>query len=331
MNPRYIARNQLEILKSLGLELMSALECEFMFVKDGKPLYDGVDYCTHLRFGEVERVMFDIEKNMHKCGILAETLEVEYSPGQVEMAFKPVYGIQAADSMFRFKNGVKEIARKHGLMATFMSKPFNTKDAGCGTHFNHSIWNIESGENAFFDGSKPDNLSDIARYWIGGVFKHMDALTALKSPTVNCYRRMHMPWAGDKKDWDLDNRFVTWRVKSTAAKGTYMESRIPSGASNVYIVMAATVAAGIDGIRNKIEPPPRGQNPEAQPLPFTLKEALDALEADTTLTNAIGKEFVDWFLAAKRLVELEKFGNHDMKVGKEEEYEAEREEYLEMC
>ena len=125
---------------------------------------------------------------------------------------------------------------------------------------------------------------------------------------------------------------VDWfslRIKSASEKATYMENRIPSGASNIYLVLAATVAAGIDGIKNKIEPPAPGLRAGC-PLPFKLEEALDALEKDETMVQALGEEFVEWFLIEKREVELKKFGTHDIAKFIDSEFKAELDEYFEM-
>ena len=327
--PRYVARKQLDLLKDMGLKLLFACEAEFLFVKDGRPLFDGTDYCTQLRFSDVEELMLTLDSNLHKCGIDSETMEIEYSPGQVEFAFVPKFGIEAADNMFRFKTAVKEMSKKFGITAVFMSKPFAGEDASCGTHFNHSLWNTQTNRNAFYDPNEPDHISSLGKYWVGGVIKHMDAITALCCPTVNCYRRLHKAWAADKKDWDYDSRLVSWRIKSTSEKATYMENRIPSGASNIYLVLAATVAAGIDGIKNKIEPPAPGVRPDC-PLPFTLEEAIHDLETDDVMVQSLGKEFIEWFICEKRQVELEKFGKHIMNDFIPQEVEAEQKEYFEI-
>ena len=211
--PRYVARKQLQNLESMGLKLMCACEAEFLLVKDGKPLFDGTDYCTHVRFRDVEELMLTLDSNLRKCGIESETMEVEHSPGQVEFAFVPKFGIEAADNMFSFKTAVKEIAKKPEITAVFMSKPFAGEDASSGTHFNHSLWNTQTNRNAFYDPNETDHISSLGKYWIGGVIKHMEAITALCCPTVNCYRHLHTPWVADKKDWDFDSRLVFFAYK----------------------------------------------------------------------------------------------------------------------
>ena len=116
---------------------------------------------------------------------------------------------------------------------------------------------------------------------------HSNALTALTSPTVNCYRRLHTPWAPDLIDWALDDRSVSIRVKSNGTpRGTYMENRTPSSASNPYLVLAGTIAAGLDGVERQL-PLPEERSKELGPLPQSLQEGLEALMKDEVLTLSL--------------------------------------------
>ena len=168
---------------------------------------------------------------------------------------------------------------------------------GNGFHFNHSLWD-ENKKNVFYDPSKPDNLSDVARYWVGGIMKHLGALCALQCPTINCHRRLHQPWAPDKQDWGINNRLASVRVKNIDQSQTYVENRLPTGVANPYVVLASTCAAGIDGILNKIEPPPEN-DATAPPLPSSLPASLKCFKEDKILCEALGDEFVGWFLGSK--------------------------------
>jgi len=172
-----------------------------------------------------------------------------------------------------------------------------------GQHFNHSLWSKNSKENAMFDVKQPDKLSAVAKQWIAGLLHHADSLTALCCPTVNCYRRLHTPFAPDKADWGIDNRKTAFRVKTMSASETYVENRIPSGSANPYILLAATVAAGISGIKNKMECPPERQENERS-LPMSLEDALVALEKDEVMVKALGEQFVKWFVKIKRELEI---------------------------
>lgn len=202
------------------------------------------------------------------------------------------------------------MAMQKGFGASFMARPDDTLGGGSGAHFNCSVFDKATKKNVFHDPNSKDKLSSTAKHWCAGMIQHAPALTALCSPTVNCYRRLHSPFAPDICDWNFDDRNSYLRIKVGGENGTYMENRLPSSAANPYIVMAATIAAGIDGINRKLSPP-SPHDTGASKLPFTLSEALDELEKDTALTEVLGKDFVDCFIASKREVDLTKLKDHD--------------------
>ena len=328
--PRYVARKQVDRLSQMGYKIMSAFEIEcMMFEKDSlKPLTQGNDFAFALSFSRHEKMLYEFDRIMQPLGVDIETFHCEYSPGQFEFTFVPKYGIETADMMFRFKEAMKELCAQRGLHVTYMTRPFASSGCSNGTHFNHSLWD-KAGKNVLYDPTKPDNLSDVARYFLGGIFKHADGLTAICCPTLNCYRRLHNPWAPGKCTWGIGDRTTLYRVKSSSEKSTYFESRLPGGSCNPYTVLAATLAAGIDGIENKIEPPPKGDYADMPSVPSTLQEALNGLAKDQVLIDALGNDFVQWFSALKHQSDLVKFGHHDIKKSDKEEIEAERKEYFE--
>jgi glutamine synthetase len=149
-------------------------------------------------------------------------------------------------------------------------------------------------------------LTDVGRWWLGGQMAHATALTALSAPTVNCYKRYKLwSFAPTNATWGVENRTVGWRTKGLGSAGAHIENRLPGGASNPYLVMAGVLAAGLDGLRNKTEPPAEttgiayGLTGVAD-LPTRLDKSLDALEADSALRAALGEEFVKLFVAVKR-------------------------------
>jgi glutamine synthetase len=132
-------------------------------------------------------------------------------------------------------------------------------------------------------------------------------LTALCSPTVNCYRRLHTIFAPSSADWGIDHRLAMIRTKVGHPKATYFENRIPGGSCNPYLVLAATIAAGIDGIVKKLEcPPSKSATSDSVKLPESLSEAIEALENDDVIREALGDEFVRWFVLLKRQSEIDK-------------------------
>ncbi|MBC9724202.1 glutamine synthetase family protein [Streptomyces sp. TRM68367] len=243
----------------------------------------------------------------------------EFDGGQFEINLSHSGALSAADRAFRFKASVKELARREGRLATFMAKPFN--DAGGSGFHLHLSCDTAAGEggdgggNAFDDPSAPYGLSATARHAVAGVLAHAPALAALANPTVNSYKRFGpdtlAPWL---IDWGLDNRSAMVRVPPERGSGARLELRLGDASANPYLLIAGTIAAALLGILAGEEPPAPLEGygydtARAAVLPTTLAAALDALEADTALTDALGKDFTSSYLSYKR-DEVERFGRH---------------------
>ena len=313
--PRYVARRQLDRLTSLGYQLYSGFEAKFIVCDStgNRPIFSTFDVLLSKRLAEYEEFNYSMDKKMVAAGIDVSTFQMEYDAGQFELVMAPKFGIEAADQMFKFKGAVKEMFQQHeGWRATFMTKPFSDS-LGSALHYSHSLWSVRSNDaddaevnrNALYDPDTERGLSDVGHHWLAGLIRHGRALTALCSPTINCYRRLHEELAPFHGDWGVDDRSAMIRAKTGNLKATYFESRLPSGSCNPYIGMAATVAAGLDGIVNKLEcPAPRVSvsSPSAwsEKLPESLSEALEALETDDVIRSALGDEFIRWFVQAKQ-------------------------------
>lgn len=324
--PRYVARRQLQRLEELGCTLCSGWEEEFMLLHRDthEPLFKGCDMASHLLFIEHEEFYLDLQKMLEQTGVEIEGICNEYAPGQLEFATKPVKGIRGVDMAFNFKETVKEFSALKGFQAVFMAKPYLER-TGNGLHYNFSLVN-QDGVNVFSEPDSEDKLSNFARHFLGGLMSHARAVAALCCPTVNCYRRLHKPWAPGQITWSIDKRAALYRVKFSRS-GPYIENRMPSAAANPYLVVAATLAAGLDGVSKKIEPPSEMKQSATQ-LPGSLQEALLALEEDTTLAEALGTEFVDWFVTIKRSIECEELKDCAPTETKPEALEKEREMYF---
>jgi len=208
---------------------------------------------------------------------------------------------------------------QRGWQVTFMSQPFSEPAYCSRMHANGSLWIGD--KNAFHD-PETRGLSAVFRHWSAGLIKHAGALTALLCPTVNCYRGLHTEFSPSYADCGLENRHSMLRVVMISPRTTYIENRLPTCAANPYIIIAATVAAGIDGLVNHLEVPVDTK----QKLVSTLPEALVALEADKVMCEALGEEFIRWFLAVKREVEIPKVSR--AKKNGQDEMEVERELYF---
>ena len=321
--PRYAARRQLSRLGELGYRLKSGFEAEFAVFRtaDGAtPLFDGRDLYTGQLLAAVEPLLYALEIGLAASGVDVLTLQTECGPGLIELALAPAFDVAAADAMFRLREAVKEVCSSRGLFATFMAKPAeSTRTAGM--HFNHSLWSPDTKHDQFYADGR---MSDVGLRWLGGLVSHGPALTALCAPTVNCYRRLHRLATPTRADWGIDDRSRAFRVQCGAAGATFIENRIASGSANPYLVLAATVAAGIDGLLTGSDAAGRRDNNEAQVLPKTLDEALIALQSDSVLADALGAELVDWFVRVKRETEIARIDN----TNESDAFAVERELYF---
>jgi glutamine synthetase len=309
-SPRTVARRVADRVTSLGYTLVCGPELEF-YLCEPAPGGGWQRYANHPgnvyvvgRKGDPQGVLLDMLRQLRDAGLQVTAANHEFSPGQFEINLGHSELADAADRSFRLKSAVQEIARHHGLLATFMAKPFND-EGGSGFHVHASVAD-PAGENVFGDPSGPDGLSDVGRHAIGGVLAHARALSALLSPTINSYKRFGpdtlAPWL---IDWGLDNRSAMVRIPPERGAAARMEVRLGDATANPYLAMAAVGAAAYLGITGKVEPPDMlegyGYDPSrAEVLPQRLGDALDALAGDHELAEVLGEYFVTSFLTYKR-------------------------------
>ncbi|NER79185.1 MAG: glutamine synthetase [Leptolyngbya sp. SIO1D8] len=312
--PRYVLQSLLDLAQQMGFEVMMGHEFEFYLLdaETHKPLFDGLHIFNHIRNQYVPEIgqMLDY---LQGAGIDLITHNCEYAPSQFEINYGPGMGIQGADKAFTFKNAVKEIAHHLGYQASFMSKPFAGM-AGCCCHFHISLWR-QDGTNAFLDTEADDGLSSVAKSFIQGILDHAPAMLPLIGPTPNCYRRLKPhTFAPSNISWGIEDRTAMVRVKATKDEGTHLEMRAASGLSNPYLTAAATLAAGLLGLKEQspLQPMvdgPSEENASLLPFPKTLDAALDALAADDAMQNLLGMEFCQLFSTVKQF-ELARFHDH---------------------
>jgi glutamine synthetase len=314
--PRTVVRQVAERISGLGYSLACGPELEFYLCQptpDGgwrRYADDPGNVYVVGRKGDPQGLLLHMLRQLRDAGLQVTAANHEFSPGQFEINLGHSGLVDAADRSFRLKSAVQEIARQHGLLATFMAKPFND-EGGSGFHVHVSV-NDEAGRNVFGDPGGPDGLSGAGRHAIGGLLAHARALSALLNPTINSYKRFGpdtlAPWL---IDWGLDNRSAMVRVPPERGPGARLEIRLGDATANPYLALAAVGAAVYLGLTDKIEPGDKlegyGYDPaRAQILPMRLADALDALEADRELADVLGGYFVASFLAYKRN-EVERF------------------------
>jgi glutamine synthetase len=259
--------------------------------------------------GEKTRAL--IAKNLEEMEFEIETSHHEVSPSQHEIDFKYADPVTTGDRIITFKIVAKTIALMNGLYATFMPKPLFGVN-GSGAHTNISLID-GTGNNLFFDKDKEFELSDIARYFIGGIFKHIDAITAIANPTVNSYKRIVPGFeAPVYVSWAVKNRSALIRVPQASEKTKRIEFRSPDPTANPYLLFAVVLKAGLDGIKNKIDPgePANEINifeenekfpGKYKTLPSTLKEAIEALKKDEVILETLGNQIAKKYIEAKEV------------------------------
>ena len=253
----------------------------------------------------------DIVLELEEMGFEIEASHHEVAPGQHEIDFKYADAITACDQIQTFKLVVKTIARKHGLHATFMAKPLFGVN-GSGMHCNLSLFN--EGVNAFYDKEGELEMSDTARQFIAGIIEHAPAFTAVTNPTVNSYKRLVPGYeAPCYVAWSARNRSPLIRIPASRGLSTRVEVRSVDPTANPYLAMAVLLSAGLDGIKNnKQAPAPIDRNiyvmnaaeraeEGIKDLPATLYQALQELQGDQVIIDALGEHILEHFIEAKEI------------------------------
>ena len=315
--PRYVLKQALSQAEALGYRVKTGVECEyFLLSADGTDISDLSDRAS--------KPCYDQQALMRRFDIIAEICDAmlamgwgayqndhEDANGQFEMNWTYADALVTADRHAFFKYMVKAIAEKHGFRATFMPKPFpHLTGNGCHTHL--SIWDLEGNTNLFDDAKGELGLSSLAYQFIGGVLHSAEAVCALTNPTVNSYKRINAPvtnsgatWSPNTISYTGNNRTHMIRIPEAGR----FEFRLADGAANPYLLPAAIIASGLDGIKYQREAGQRyDNNSYTDPLPFgtvkqlpaNLLDALRCLQANTILPDVLGAEFVQSYIKLKQ-------------------------------
>ncbi len=315
--PRVVLKRMLAVAHAAGYQLMTGIEAEYhLITAAGDALADPHD--------QAPKPCYEQQAMMRHFDVLAEICDAmialgwhpyqndhEDANGQFEMNWEYAEALVTADRHAFFKFMVKSIAEKHGLRATFMPKPF-AHLTGNGCHIHVSLWNGEKpARNLFLDAHAELGVSDLGYHFLGGVLRHARALCAITNPTVNSYKRINMPFtvsgatgAPNTVSYGGDNRTHMVRIPD---RGRF-ELRLADGATNPYLLPAALLAAGLDGINTKADCGKRldidmyrdGHTAHGvAKLPLYLLDALRTLEKNDCLRHALGEQFIDAYVHVK--------------------------------
>jgi glutamine synthetase len=247
----------------------------------------------------------DLFNSLKKFDIGLEGLHTETGPGVYEAAIEHDEALRAADKAVLLKTAVKEIAYTHGIMATFMAK-WNADLPGCSGHIHQSLWNKDRTENLFYDPSDPDSMSELMKQYLAGQLYCLPLILPMYAPTVNSYKRLvEGAWAPTTLTWGIENRTTALRVINTSSKYTRLEMRVPGSDTNPYLAVAASLASGLYGIKNKLQletPSTTGsayQNQGHANLPTNLFESAMAMKSSPVAKELFGEAFVDHFTATR--------------------------------
>ena len=305
--------------KAENLEIMAAFENEFYLLRRGP---DGIAPADETVFGSLvamisnQPVIDEIAAELTAQGISVEQYYPELGWGQQELSIRHAPALRAADQQVLYRETVRGVARRHGLHASFAPKPWPDQP-GNGCHLHVSALDAAGELHRFHDPAARGGLGETGRHFAAGLLEHLPALVALTCASVNSYRRLvPRSWASAYRVWGLDNREAAVRVPSAfrgrEAASTNLELKPSDGSANPHLGLGGVIAAGLDGVRRRLEPPPlvdvdpstlddeERARVGAERLPTSLAEALDRLSQDEVLLDSLGDRLAGCYLAVKR-------------------------------
>ncbi len=300
IDPRHVLARQIDRVRGLGYDPVVATELEcYICTPDWEPVQEGVQYSSLVDNLELERCVAEMRRALLDLGIPIESSNPEYGPGQLEINFSAAAPMVTADNTVLFKATVREIARRHGMRATFMPKPY-AGQSGNGMHVHTSL--SHNGTNVFGRGDT-HLLNDVMRHWVGGLVHHAASISLLAIPTGNGYKRVRAySFCPTHIHWGADNRSVMCRCTLYQGAANRVEYRAAGADANPYLIIAALLAAGADGLERQLDPGPEATGDQyADPgghtaLPASFADGVAAFSG-SPLAAALGVAFSTNFLA----------------------------------
>ncbi|MBM3235489.1 glutamine synthetase [Candidatus Poribacteria bacterium] len=321
VSPRQLLRNVIKKANEMGFQPFMSSEYEYFLFRETPhslhekgfknltPLAPGMFGYSILRASTASELIHKVIDGMREYDVELEGFHTETGPGAYETAIKYDNALRAADKSALFKTGVKEIAARMEIVATFMAK-ISPNLSGCGGHLHQSLWDMEEKTNLFYDEADERKMSKIMKHYIAGQVETMPEFAVFSCPTVNSYKRIApgtLAWAPTNASWGIENRTTGVRaIVGQSPKSTRIEYRLTGADANPYIAMAASLAAGLYGIENEINPgEPFNQNAyvtsagKFRPMPRSLEEAIELLKQSNIARKYLGDEFVAHFIITR--------------------------------
>ncbi len=314
--PRQTLRRVIERAEAMGFTPKNGMEFEWFNFRETaqsldekgyirpEPITPGMFGYSLIRAGQERDYFNALMDELTAFGVPIEGLHTETGPGVYEAAILYSGALESADRAILFKAGAKDIAARFGIMPSFMAK-WNASLPGCSGHMHQSLWNA-NGDNAFYDPKDANRMSDTFRSYLAGQLKLLPEILPFFAPTVNSYKRLvDGYWAPVKPTWGIDNRTVSHRVIPGSEKSTRLEVRVSGSDVNPYLSVAASLAAGLYGIENKLkleDAPVKGSAYAESNVPRLPQNLLDATRrlADSKVAREIlGSELIEHFVATR--------------------------------
>lgn len=329
ISARYVLRNLVEHAHSLGFEPMAASELEVRIFRENEvslrekdfgpdliPLHPLAKNYASSSPGMDDHLIHDMASLMHGYGMGIESYFSEHAPGMYELNTAYTDVLTAADRTILFKEGIKDIAQQKGLMASFMAR-WNEKEDGSSGHVHMSLWDRDRERNLFWDEDAEHHMSTTMRHFLAGILFALPDFMAIYAPVINSYKRYtsHIPGAAPLcPTWGIDNRTCAVRVLNDRQHTIRLENRIPGADANFYLVFAAMLASGLEGIERKLELPAQWHgnarynmaiaqalaNGTICPLAHNLTLATERLEKSTVAREYLGADFIEYFVITRQ-------------------------------
>ncbi|KWV94046.1 hypothetical protein ASS64_09315 [Erythrobacter sp. AP23] len=321
-DPRFQMQEACARLNAMGLKFMGGVEveCTILNVTNGRltmedsgmpatppavaPLQHGYQYFSSDVVDGAGDLIADLREALIGLDLPLRMIEPEWGPGQIEITFDPLLDVDAADAVVYLKTAVKQVARRRGMIASFMATPGLPNAFSTGWHLHQSLVDCKSGVNAFL--SQDEVISDLGRNFVGGLIEHFAAGAAFSNPTINGYKRLNAsPLSPKFATWSHHNKGAMVRlIGGPGDQTTHLENRVGEPAANPYLYMASQIFAGLDGIERKIDPGDPVSDPvllsDKPIMPVDLIHAIEALEQSSMYSQSLGEEFVNYYLMIQK-------------------------------